>query len=125
MDIAVNGTGLVTAVSGIVLVIAAVILGTRMVLRKHSQDGTAGKSTRAGGSPLKARNKYPEADAFRLSGTFFNIGLVASLGLTLLAFSWTQYEKQEEFQGFMTPAPPSRSLKSGRRKNTASLPTTC
>ena len=40
-------------------------------------------------SPLEGRNKYPEVDAFKYSGTLLNFGFLASLGLMILAFSWT------------------------------------
>ena len=43
--------------------------------------------------PNSSRTKYPEADVFRVSGTFLNLGLVVSIAIVTLAFSWTQYEK--------------------------------
>jgi len=44
-------------------------------------------------SPLKARAKYPDVDVFRHSGTLFRFGLAAALAMTVLGFSWTNYEK--------------------------------
>ncbi|MFM9948200.1 MAG: hypothetical protein ACKV1O_09705, partial [Saprospiraceae bacterium] len=41
---------------------------------------------------LEVRSKYPEADSFRLSGTFFNLGLAIAVGISALAFGVTQYE---------------------------------
>jgi protein TonB len=36
--------------------------------------------------------KYDEADVFKLSGIFWKIGLIAAIGLTILAFGWTTYD---------------------------------
>jgi periplasmic protein TonB len=43
---------------------------------------------------IKSRlvKKYDEADVFQSSGTFWRIGLIAAVGLTILAFGWTTYE---------------------------------
>ncbi len=46
------------------------------------------------GSPLVGRTKYPKVDIFRNTRTFFWVGLVTALLLTLLAFNWTQFEKK-------------------------------
>ncbi|HHB79373.1 MAG TPA: energy transducer TonB, partial [Saprospiraceae bacterium] len=45
-------------------------------------------------SPLEGRNKYPALDVFRSSGTYFGVGVVSALLLTLLAFNWTQFEEE-------------------------------
>lgn len=42
---------------------------------------------------LSNRTKFPQLDVFKNSGSFLNFGLAASVGLALLAMSWTQYEK--------------------------------
>jgi protein TonB len=44
-------------------------------------------------SPLEGRNKYPQVDIFKLSGTFMNYGLVISLLFMVFAFGWTTREK--------------------------------
>ena len=41
---------------------------------------------------LAQRTKYSEVNAFRWSGTLFNLGLATALGMVLLAFSWTSYD---------------------------------
>lgn len=46
---------------------------------------------------LDQRHKYRQFNIFRLSGTFLTVGLVLSLSLTILAFSWTTYEPQLNF----------------------------
>lgn len=37
--------------------------------------------------------KFPEIDVFKLSGSFFNYGLAVAVGFSLIAISWTTYEK--------------------------------
>lgn len=43
---------------------------------------------------LSYLTKFPEIDVFKLSGSFFNYGLAVAVGLSLVAISWTTYEKQ-------------------------------
>ncbi|MDV7398014.1 hypothetical protein RZS08_41820, partial [Arthrospira platensis SPKY1] len=71
--------------------VVALILVMRTIYTKRSA-GASTQNASAGSSPLEARTKYPWADVFRYSGTFFNLGLALSLALVVLAFSWTQYE---------------------------------
>ena len=95
MDFSVSGNSLVLSLVGIAVVIIGIILVIRNVYSGKSSQGLAdkyeGKSSK---SPLEGRSKYPEVDVFRLSGTFFNFGLMAAVGLTILAFSWTTYEDE-------------------------------
>lgn len=46
--------------------------------------------------------KYDEADVFQSSGTFWRIGLIAAVGLTILAFGWTTYETTIDVSGYDT-----------------------
>ena len=46
--------------------------------------------------------KYEEADVFKLSGTFWRIGLIAAVGLTILAFGWTTYDTTIDVSGYDT-----------------------
>jgi hypothetical protein len=43
--------------------------------------------------------KYEEADVLKLSGTFWRIGLIAAVGLTILAFGWTTYDTTIDVNG--------------------------
>ncbi len=101
-DISIAGIPLAIAL----VVIAVLVLGLIFFFRNRfgSQDPGALAQSAAGRekkSPLDGRSKYPEVDAFGLSGTFFNVGLLVALGITILAFSWTQYEKVVDLTGFM------------------------
>ena len=76
-----------------ILLILGMIFLMRNVFAKRSLSGLKEKyEANPASSPLEGRNKYPEVDVFSLSGTFFNVGLMAAIGLVILAFSWTQYD---------------------------------
>ena len=93
MDIEFNGQ--MTAILGFVLVL--VVIGIILFLRNQfkssgNSDLTEKYRDKEWGSVLKARNKYPDVNAFGMSGSFLRFGLAAALALVLLGFSWTTYE---------------------------------
>ncbi|MDH3648768.1 MAG: energy transducer TonB, partial [Saprospiraceae bacterium] len=95
MDIAVDGRTLFIFLIGIMILITGLIFFFRNRFHKKGEQDFVEKYRDASwSSPLKARNKYPDVDVFNLSGPLFNFGLAAALGLTLLAFSWTQRDAE-------------------------------
>jgi len=89
-----TGTQLLLGMIAIFVLIVAAIFILRSVLSGKEPEALAEKyGSQSGGSPLTARNKYPEADAFKLSGPIWNAGLALSLLATVLAFNWTTYEE--------------------------------
>lgn len=92
-DLAITGGGLLGASIGIFVLILGIIFVMRRVLAGRADSGLAQKyESGSSESSLAARNKYPEVNAFKWSGTFFNVALAVSTLLIVLAFSWTQYE---------------------------------
>lgn len=90
----IKGIELAFAVLGIVALIVGLILFIRWRLASEAQsDLTQRHKATSWRSALHARVKYPEVNPFRHSPQFFRLGLAVALGLTLLALSWTQYEK--------------------------------
>lgn len=95
MDISVTANWLGIAFLGIVALVLALIYGIRAFFAgKSSQSLSKKYGGGAEKSVLDVRNKYPEVDVFQFSNTFFNFGLMVAIGLTVLAFSWTTYEKE-------------------------------
>ncbi|MEM9917237.1 MAG: energy transducer TonB [Bacteroidota bacterium] len=94
-DLALTGSSMLLAMVGLIVGIIVLIIVMRSNYAKNDPDQLKEKYAGASfKSPLEGRNKYPDVDAFKLSGTFLNVGLLVALGLTILAFSWTEYEKE-------------------------------
>ncbi len=77
----------------LLLIAGLVFLGFRMrsYFRSQTEKGLAG-SLSDEGSPYANRTKYEKVDAFKLSGTFFNLGLVVAIALAVMAFGWSNLE---------------------------------
>ena len=45
-------------------------------------------------SPLQDRNKYPAVNIFKYRSTFLNLGIVIAISMALMAFDWTEFEKE-------------------------------
>ncbi len=102
MDLAVSAQVLVWSLIGVLVFVIGLILVMRYVFSKRSQELLEGKRQhKPSGSPLEEHAKYSEVDTFSLSGTFFNFGMLAALGLTILAFSWTTYEKKVDISQYL------------------------
>ena len=87
-----TGTEFATVAVLLVVALIGLIYVMRSYFNKQSSESLAQKY--ADTPALDVRNKYPEADSFRLSGTFFNLGLAMAIGLAALAFGVTQYEEK-------------------------------
>ena len=95
VDISVGAGALGAAFLGTIVVVLAIIFIMKQVYKKRGQGELSEKyRDKSGDSDLRVRNKYPEVDVFNLSGTFLRLGMVLALGLIVLAFGWTQYEKK-------------------------------
>ena len=94
MEIAIAGAPLFGVILLLAVAIVGLILFSKSRMNKTREEDLSEKyAGHSWSSPLQARNKYPDVDAFKQSGTFFNFGLLAALVLTILAFSWTTYEE--------------------------------
>lgn len=98
----VSSTVLGLAFAGVAVLIVGLIVAMRSSLAKKSEAGMGDKYRASmSAAELEVRNKYPEADVFRLSPTFFNLGLALSVGITVLALGWTQYEKKVDITQYL------------------------
>ena len=89
-------TGGVSAL--LMLVIAILVIGIILFMRNlFKSRGNANLAEKYDGhkwaSPLDARNKYPDVNAFKYGSPIFLFGLTAALAATLFAFSWTTYDE--------------------------------
>lgn len=95
MDFSVPIQWVIAGLIGSVVLIVGLGYILRFLFGKQNPEALASKhASKAGKSPMEGRNKYPEVDVFRMSGTFFNFGILIALGLSVLAFNWTTYEKE-------------------------------
>lgn len=77
--------------------LALLVIGTILYFRNRLKQKTAAGLTEryadhTWGSPLDARNKYPDVNAFKYSRPLFLFGLATAMAATLFAFSWTTYD---------------------------------
>lgn len=95
LEIAIPGMTLTFLLIGIMVLIIAMIF----LFRNHFRGQSDGKLTekysdKVWSSPLQGRNKYPDVDVLSMSGSFWRFGLLMSIGIVLLAMSWTAYEDE-------------------------------
>ena len=89
MDLSINGLEF-----GIgVLLLFGVVAGIIFLLRRQFANKTNKLIKNGKGNHSSLIKKYPEVNLFQLSGTFIRIGFVCSIMLSILAFSWTTYDK--------------------------------
>ena len=90
------GSTIAYMILGIAALIIVAIIVARMNNAKYADttDLADAFNSKPRKSPMEGRDKYPAVDVLRRSGTVFNIGLITSLLLTVLAFSWTNFEDE-------------------------------
>ena len=94
-ELAVPGNVLLMSAAGIVVLIVALIYFFRSRFSKASGGELTEKyKGKEWASPLQGRVKYPDVDILNNTGTFVRFGLLLSMGIALLAMSWTTYEEQ-------------------------------
>lgn len=92
VDISVSSATLALSLLGIAVIVAGIVIAFKHIFAHQGKRDFAEKQPET--TVLEGRNKYPEVDVFKLSGTFFNVGLALALGLVIMAFGWTQYDKK-------------------------------
>lgn len=89
-------TAALIAAAGVILL---TILAFRMYIRtKENQDLTTKYKGKHWKSPLEARAKYPDVDAFRYRSFIMRMSLAMVLALIIFAFNWTTYDNDEEYE---------------------------
>ena len=94
MDISLSGNMVLVSLLVLIAVTVGIIFVLRMMVGNKSPEFFKEKYGDSDvRDKLEVRTKYPEANVFQHSGTIFRFGLAAALALTVMAFSWTQYEQ--------------------------------
>ena len=92
MDVSLTGNMVLICLIGLILLTIGIIFVLRNMFGNKSAEYFQEKYGDAKDT-IATRTKYPEANVFKHSGTLFRFGLVGALALTVMAFSWTQYEQ--------------------------------
>lgn len=109
LDLTFSGTGFAVGILSLTALVAATVYALRRYLNKRStQDGTKEVLHPA------ARNKRPDVDVFKWTGTVLRGSLALALTLSILAFNWTTYEEavyipfvEDLEEDFMENIPPT------------------
>jgi periplasmic protein TonB len=75
------------------------VLAARFFFNRNSTDSIISKYQGQPEAKSIFVKKYPEADLERYQGTFNRVGMVVSLALVILAFSWTTYDRTASLSG--------------------------
>ncbi|MCB0652155.1 MAG: energy transducer TonB [Saprospiraceae bacterium] len=97
LNIAIDGNTFGMIILGLIAAFVIMITLMRYFLHRKAGEDLSAYADKKTIPSLSERNKYRPVDVFRLSGTFFNIGLSVALGLSVLAFGWTKFEKPIHF----------------------------
>lgn len=103
MDFEVSGSVVIISALVVTLFTVFMVFVIRKVYSKRALSNLTEKHADTKfSSPIEGRTKYPEVDTFSLSGTLLNFGLLMTIVLMILAFSWTQYEKVVDVSGLLS-----------------------
>jgi protein TonB len=95
-------SGLLTAA---IFLAAVVVVGTILALRtylrtKENQNLSEKYKGKQWKSPLEARVKYPDVDAFQYRSSILRMSLAIVLALIIFAFNWTTYDKASDYEAY-------------------------
>ena len=90
---------ILAVLGGLILVIFLMVLIIKLFFDRNSTEDILKKNQGKPESQSVFVKKYDEANLSKYHGVFLRFGMVFSLGLVILAFSWTTYEKQVQSLG--------------------------
>ncbi len=102
MTIEISGTTVRLLVIAILAATTVIVFLVRWFLQKQTANNLTKKyKDWKWSSPLEGRSKYPDVDAFGMRRYFLEYGMMVSLLLMILAFSWTSYEKKTDVTQYL------------------------
>jgi protein TonB len=89
--IALTSQQVVILCAGLFLLIVAIIVAGRYLLKRTSHTDLAARYAKAQHTGTRGRSKYPAVDIFQYRGIFTGLGLAVALALTIGLLAWTTY----------------------------------
>lgn len=93
-ELEVSGTGVAIFLVLLVLLTIGLIIFFKRKYKGYSVQSLIDANKDVKATELSSRTKFPEMDVFKNSSTFFNYGMAAAVALSLVAMSWTTYQKK-------------------------------
>ena len=95
MAIEVSGTMVFYSLLAFTLLTVGIVFVARLLMSKLNESALNEKYSKSTEKSTSSnRAKFLEADVFKMSGSFFNYGLVVALGITVLALGLTEYAEK-------------------------------
>jgi protein TonB len=102
MTLELSSTVVTSLALGVALLTFVFILLGRVFFKKQSEINLTERHLNEKAKySLTGRVKYPEVDVFSMRGTFLNFGLLAAIGLMILAFSWTTFDEKVDLSSLL------------------------
>ncbi|MBK8885677.1 MAG: energy transducer TonB [Saprospiraceae bacterium] len=93
-ELEVSSTGVTLTFLALVLLTIGLIVYFKRKYRSYGFQELMDANKNVKAKSLSERTKFPEVDVFKNAGSFFNFGMAAAVALSLVAISWTTYEKK-------------------------------
>jgi protein TonB len=93
-ELEVSSLGVGLSFVAVIVLILGLIIYFRRKYRSYSYQELLAANKEVKPTSLGERTKFPQVDVFKYTGSFFNFGITAAVAISLVAMSWTTYEKK-------------------------------
>lgn len=80
---------------GLFALLAVIIAGIIVFMKRRFSSQSDGLTSKYHSNALSpSLKKFPEADSYKMNNTFFRVGLICAIAMSILAFNWTTFENR-------------------------------